>query len=153
MDKSNQEKLENMTYDHYVNQDEIFEKGSIHAGEAQKYMEEKKNSIEQAVGESIRHIPGLLALKSGPGDLFKTDGDLSRGISATETDTGVRVKIKVIAEASYDPSSLIREMTDSITLALKDRLGLETDKLEVEIADTMTPEEFQEHCKAERALH
>lgn len=153
MDRSNQEKLENMTYDHYANKDEFYETGALHAGEAQGYMEEKKNRIEQAVGASIKDIPGLLALKSGLGDLFKRDEDLSRGIAVTETDTGARVKIKVIAETGYDPSALIREMTDRITLALRDKMGLVTDKLEVEIADTMTPEEFQENCKAERALH
>lgn len=110
--------------------------------------------IKECVGAAISSVPGVLALKGGLTDMFKKDEDLTRGITVTRGNGyRVSVKAKVIAEAGYDEVALIQQMTRAITDDLRTQMALTADKVDIEIADTMTEIEFFDKYDADRALH
>lgn len=110
--------------------------------------------LKQMVGDAIRGVDGVLALKGGLTDIFKRDEDLTRGITVHQSNDGkVRVSAKVIAESGYDSAQLIQQLTDRITQAMQSQAGLQPEKVEVEIADKMTQAEFYDKYDADRALH
>lgn len=110
--------------------------------------------IKEVVGQAISGIPGVLGLKGKLSDIFKKDEDLTRGISARKAGDGrVSVSARVIADSGYNSGMLIDDMTEAITYALQAQLGLVADKIEIDIAETMTEAEFYDKYDADRALH
>lgn len=110
--------------------------------------------IKEVVGSAISGIPGVLALKGGLADIFKAGEDLTRGVSVRKSEDGrVAVKVKVIAESGYEHDQLIQRMTEAITDDLQTQMGLYAAPVEVEVAETMTQNEFFDKYDADRALH
>lgn len=109
----------------------------------------ENKDIKRVVGAAIAAVPGVLGLKGGLSDLFKKDDDLTRGISVHfYGGENVRIKAKVIAEKGYNEETLAGDVRESIRLALAAELALTADRVSIEIADTMTPEEFCDKCDA-----
>lgn len=113
-----------------------------------------QRDIKQVVGEAIAGVNGVLGLKGKLTDIFKQGEDLTRGITLRKLDGDyVDVSAKVIAEAGYNSTELLQNLSDAITLALEEELGLRVGKMDVEIAETLTRAGFYEKYDPERAIH
>ena len=112
------------------------------------------DGIKEVVGAAISGIPGVLALKGGLTDIFKANEDLTRGVSAKKSDGGhVSIGAKVIAESGYDEADLVQQVTEAIADELQAQLGLIADKVEIDVTETLSREEFYDKYDADRALH
>lgn len=111
-------------------------------------------SVKEVAGKALAKVDGILGLKSGFTDIFKADEDLTRGISVhVYDDESVNLSAKVIAELGHNSANLINDATAAVTSAVQSQLGLAPEKINIEIADTLTRAEFDEKYGAKREIH
>lgn len=111
-------------------------------------------TIKQVVGRAIARVHGVLGLKGGITDIFKSDEDLTRGISVhTSGENRITVSAKVIAELGYSEAELLIELTAAINTAMQNELGLAPEEIDIEITNALTREEFEEKYGASREIN
>lgn len=114
----------------------------------------RDKDIKEIVGRQISTVDGVLGLKGGLTDVFKADEDLTRGISVSVNRDGkVKVSAKVILADYANAADVIAQITQSVTDALQNEVGLRPEKVDIEVADTMSREAFYDKYSMERAIN
>lgn len=77
--------------------------------------------------------------------MLKSSDDATKGLSATLSEDGKKVQIsaKIITEYGKKIPEIVGTAQNKVAEALQNMAGLTTTKVEIEVADTMTREDYQ----------
>lgn len=101
-------------------------------------------AIKRIVGEAIDKVDGVLGVAGNLTDLLKSNADRTKGLSVTMQENSQQVDIdaKIMTEYGKNIPTIVNALTTNVTEALRTMAGLEVNKLNVEVADTLTREEY-----------
>lgn len=103
--------------------------------------------VKKLAGEALAAIDGVLGLKGGLTDVLKDPDDVTRGLSVTADDSqNVELSAKIIAETGKNIPDIIGKATADITAAVQNETGLKVKNVCIEVADTMTAEEYRQQA-------
>ncbi|MDL2253872.1 Asp23/Gls24 family envelope stress response protein [Ruminococcaceae bacterium OttesenSCG-928-I18] len=100
--------------------------------------------VKKLAGDAVLGIDGLLSVKGGGLAGFFSEGeDPSKGmnIDLLENDE-VAISMKVVTESGKNIPKIAKEIEENITAAIQNNVGLRVTSINVEVADTMTREEY-----------
>ena len=110
-------------------------------------------AIKRLAGEAISQVDGVLGVDGGLTDVLKASDDVTKGLSITLSEDGknVQVSAKIITEYGKNIPGIVTNVQDKIRDALQNMAGLTVEKVEVEVTDTMTPDEYK--AKSNKTLN
>lgn len=109
--------------------------------------------VQCAVGEVLAAMPAVLGLKGGLTDIFKDDDDLRRGISVQVTAyNDAKITAKLITDETYSTADVLAQATAKITEMLKSQFGLGLQKLDVQVAQSMSRAAFEKEYGKSRFI-
>ena len=102
-------------------------------------------AIKKIAGEAIAQVVGVLGTAGSFADVLHPGDEHIRGLSVTFLEGGgVEVGARLITEYGKNIPALVAAVQYKVTEALYSLAGLDAEKVEVEVTDTMTREEYQE---------
>lgn len=114
-------------------------------GAAPQNMKIDDKAIKKMAGEAITKVEGVLGLDGGLTGMLKSDDDMTKGLSVTLGDDGktAQVSAKVITEYGKNIPGIVANVQGTVAETLHAMAGLTVDKVEVEVTDTMTAQDYQ----------
>ena len=111
-------------------------------------------AIKKMAGEAISQVDGVLGVEGGLTDMLKSGDDVTKGLSVTMSDDGQKAQVsaKIITEYGKNIPDIVSGVQAKVQDALRSMAGLATDKVEVEVTDTMTREDYQAKNSKNRGL-
>lgn len=101
-------------------------------------------AIKRMAGEAIRQVDGVLGLDGSVTDVLKGSDDATRGIALTLSGDGktAQMSAKIVAEYGKNIPIIVDAVQEKAAQTLRDMAGLQVEKMEVEVTDVMTREEY-----------
>ena len=100
--------------------------------------------VKKLVGEAVFQVDGVLDAKDGLTDMFKSDDDMTRGITVSISDEhSATICAKIVTETGKNIPDIVNNITKADTETLQANAGIAVKDLEVEVTDTMTKEEYK----------
>ncbi len=100
-------------------------------------------AMQRIAGEAVAHVDGVLGVKAGMGDLLKGEDDKTAGVEVHVSDKGeADVQVRIITEFGRSIPEVADEVMGRIQGRLWSLAGVVTHRVSVEVADTMTPAEY-----------
>ncbi|MGD9559634.1 MAG: Asp23/Gls24 family envelope stress response protein [Oscillospiraceae bacterium] len=111
-------------------------------------------AIKKMAGEAIGQVEGVLGLEGGIVGMLKSDDDVTKGLGITLSEDGktASVSCKIITEYGKNIPEIVGNVQDKVRESLQRMAGLTVDKVEVEVTDTMTREDYQAKTSKGRSL-
>lgn len=111
-------------------------------------------AVKKLVGEAVNGVDGVLDVTGGLTDLLKGDDDKTRGVSVTvSTDNRAQVQVRIITEYGKNIPAIVDAVVGRVNESLHDIGGLNVEKVDVEITDTMTREQYETEKKSSLSSH
>lgn len=103
-------------------------------------------AIKRIVGKAIGRVDGVLGVEGKLTDMLKSSDDVTKGLSITSNDNGktVSIEAKIITEYGKNIPDIVNAITLNVTDALHSMAGIQVEKLNVEVVDTMTQQEYNQ---------
>lgn len=119
-------------------------------GQTPQNMKIDDKAIKKLAGEAISQVPGVLGLEGGLtgiiNNVIKQQAeDVTQGLNVQASDDGSSVDIsaKIITEYGKNIPAIVAEVQDKVSQTLHSMAGLAVGKVQVEVTDTMTREDYQ----------
>ena len=121
---------------------------------APENMKVDERAIKKIAGEAISGVDGVLGLAGGLTDVLKSSDDVTKGLAITTSSDGASAEVsaKIVTEYGKNIPDIVSQVQGNITKALQEMAGLTVDKVEVEVTDTMTADEYQEKMNKRPSL-
>lgn len=111
-------------------------------------------AVKKLVGEAVNGVDGVLDVTGGLSDLLKGDDDVTRGVSVTvSTDNRAQVQVRIITEYGKNIPAIVDAVVNRVNESLHNIGGLNVEKVDVEITDTMTREQYETEKKSSLSSH
>lgn len=110
--------------------------------------------IAKLIHNAMEDVPGILGPHSGlVGNVTNSlrnveDVDITEGVHFKEKDGVLSITAKIIAEAGANVPDMAEKVTEKIKAAIDEQTGLFVEEVDVEVADTMTKEEYEGKFRA-----
>lgn len=101
--------------------------------------------VKKLVGEAIAGIDGVLDKKDTLSDLFKSDDDVTRGLTLDINNERKEVSVaaRVVVESVKNIPDIVNAATKAVTKVIQQTTGLAVKDICIEVADTLTKEEYE----------
>lgn len=111
-------------------------------------------AIKKMTGEAVAQVDGVLGLEGGLTDMLKSSDDVTKGLTVTLGEEGKTAKVsaKIITEYGKNIPEIVMNVQNQVQQTLMSMAGLTVEKVEVEVTDTMTPEDYQAKANKGRSL-
>lgn len=110
--------------------------------------------LEKVIHNALEGVPGILGPHGGlVGNVTNSlrnveDVDITEGVRFKEKDGVLSINAKIIAEAGMNVPDMAQQVTEKIKAAIDEQTGLFVEEVDVEVADTMTREEYEGRFRA-----
>lgn len=103
-------------------------------------------AIRKMAGEAVMSVDGVLGIGGGIVNMFKKDDDVSTGVSVDLSDDNKKAKVnaKIITEYGKNIPEIVEKITSTVAEALHGMAGITTEEVNVEVADSLTREQYKE---------
>ena len=128
-------------------------RGPYTTGELPRDTRIDDRAIKKIAGEAIAQVGGVLGMAGGLADVLLPGDERIRGLTVTYLEGGsIEVSARLITEYGKNIPALVAAVQYKVTEALHSMAGLDAEKVEVEVTDTMTREEYHEKMEQEYGL-
>lgn len=103
--------------------------------------------IKKIIGTTVSQVEGVLMLRGSVMENITgafSDNEITRGITYQADGPVAEVEVKVIAEYGKSIPDIIRNIQQNVHSALLNMAGMQTRRIQVDITDVMTREEYDE---------
>ena len=109
-------------------------------------------AIKKMAGEAVAQVAGVLGLDGGLADMLNVANDTTKGLAITMNDSSTKadVSCKIITEYGKNIPDIVAGVQDKVAATLQTMAGLAVGKVEVEVTDTMTREEYMARTSKNR---
>lgn len=124
-----------------------------YGGEGLVEPEISEDALAAGIGQSIAQINGVLGLKGGLTDIFKSGDDVTRGITISlRSNNLVEITAKLITDTVQNTNELLKLIVSAVTHTLQQDFGMQTGRIDIDFAEQMTHQDFEEKYGKDRVL-
>lgn len=100
-------------------------------------------AIKKLAGTAISQVNGVLGVEGNLTDMLKGSDDMTKGLQVSVEDNKAQVSAKIITEFGKNIPEIVSEATRKVTEELQSTAGLTVEKVDIEVVDTLTKEEYE----------
>ena len=128
-----------------MNPNETMNQGITPSAAMPQGMKIDDKAVKRMAGEAISQVDGVLGVDGNLADILKSGDDVTKGLAVTVSGDGknAQVSAKIITEYGRNIPEIVENVQAKVAESLRIMASLTVDRVEVEITDTMTREDYQ----------